>query len=193
MLLYICGMENKKLPTLEEIEKAVGDMFFGKTKGETKKGVPYVKKLGDNSWEISTGHSTAWMNDAGKKMFDEAMEELAAKIINNSGAKEIRDEAFKNELIFGEIMKEKQEHTKALWGNHLKQLYDQLLEEKRILEGQILTFRQLLKNGNEGTAYYWLEEYDKHFGIEMNRAGKDISHLASEDIQNKIKNRINGK
>ena len=36
---------------------------------------PYVKKLGDDSWEISTGNHMLKCNDAGKEMFDKALQE----------------------------------------------------------------------------------------------------------------------
>lgn len=95
------NMDYKDL-TIEQIKEAL-DSFWPKDPKEDKaRKMPYVKELPSGGWEISTGHSTFWCNDAGKKLFDEAMEKEAAKFLESvPGLKEKIEKKFNDFLIRG--------------------------------------------------------------------------------------------
>lgn len=69
---------------LEDVEKAITDAFYGKTYPQMREErIPYLRQLGEDSWEIFSGESTIRCNNAGKEMFDKAMVEAGKKLTNN--------------------------------------------------------------------------------------------------------------
>ena len=67
--------------TKEELEKAIVDTFYGKTYPQMRQEkIPYVRQLGENSWEIFSGELTLRCNNAGKGLFEEALKDAIKKI-----------------------------------------------------------------------------------------------------------------
>lgn len=55
---------------------AVAERLYGKTYSQMREEkTPYIRKLGDNNWEIFSGEMMLRCNDGGKKLFDEALKE----------------------------------------------------------------------------------------------------------------------
>ena len=87
-----------------------------------------------------------------------------------------------NSMELKTYMEMKAQHDAENWAGKLFSLCDSLVEEKRELEAKILIFRQMLKKGCPVNDYspmeteYWLEQYDKHFGIQILRNGETNSN-----------------
>lgn len=76
-------MKNKKEITLEQIEKEMGDLFYGKSYPKMREAkTPYIRQLSDGSWEIFSGEEILRCNGAGKAMFDKAIQEQMSKLTN---------------------------------------------------------------------------------------------------------------
>src|SRR5690348_8702628 len=74
--------------SLEVIEEAVINAFYGKEAPLSKMRMPSVEKCEwtkDGNihwmWKIDSGESIMWTNDAGKEMFDEAMKKEGEKFL----------------------------------------------------------------------------------------------------------------